>query len=99
MRPPRVFHPINSSVINAHLISRALDRKMIFDDLAKEKFRQLLGRQLAFPTKGMAIGGKAFLEQIFERRREFFGPRRIDGARKIQEVRWGGLMALRELRL
>ena len=42
MRPPRVFHPINSSVINAHLISRALDRKMIFDDLAKEKFRQLL---------------------------------------------------------
>jgi REP element-mobilizing transposase RayT len=48
MRPPRIFHPVNSSVINAHLISRALDRTMIFDDVAKEKFRQLLAQQLAF---------------------------------------------------
>jgi len=48
MRPPRIFQPYNSSVINAHLISRALDRTMIFDDLAKEKFRQILARQLAF---------------------------------------------------
>jgi hypothetical protein len=51
-----------------------------------------------FFTKGMAIGGKAFLEQIVERRREAVGSRRIVGARKIQGVRWGGLMALRELR-
>ena len=58
----------------------------------------LVKARLRHFTKGMAIGGKAFLEQIFERRREFFGPRRIDGARKIQGVRWGGLMALRDLR-
>jgi len=48
MRPPRIFHPVNSSVINAHLISRALERRMIFDDVAKDKFRQLLTQQLAF---------------------------------------------------
>ena len=39
MRPHRIFHSINSSVISAHLMSRALDRKMILDDIAKEKFR------------------------------------------------------------
>jgi hypothetical protein len=29
-------------VISAHLISRALDRRMILDDIAKETFRELL---------------------------------------------------------
>ena len=48
MRPHRIFQAVNSSVINVHLISRALDRQMIFDDKAKEKFRQLLAQQLAF---------------------------------------------------
>ena len=48
MRPPRNFQAAHSSVINTHLISRALDRKMIFDDVAKEKFRELLAKQCAF---------------------------------------------------
>jgi len=48
MRPPRNFQPAHSTVINTHLISRALDRKMIFDDVAKEKFRELLAKQCAF---------------------------------------------------
>jgi hypothetical protein len=30
------------------MISRSLDRKMILDDLAKEKFRELLVHQCAF---------------------------------------------------
>ena len=48
MRPLRIFHAVNSSLIVVHLISRALDRKMIFDDVAKDRFRQLLAQQLAF---------------------------------------------------
>jgi len=48
MRPPRNFQAAHSSVINTHLISRALDRRMIFDDVAKEKFRELLAKQCAF---------------------------------------------------
>jgi hypothetical protein len=48
MRPLRIFQPVNSSLINAHLISRALDRKMIFDDVAKEQFRHFLAQHLAF---------------------------------------------------
>jgi len=38
----QLFQAINSSVISAHLISRALDRRMILDDIAKETFRELL---------------------------------------------------------
>ena len=48
MRPPRIFQAINSSVISAHLMSRALDRRMILDDIAKEKLRELLAQQCAF---------------------------------------------------
>ena len=48
MRPYRIFQGINSSVISAHLISRALDRRMILDDIAKDKFRELLAQQCAF---------------------------------------------------
>jgi hypothetical protein len=35
---------------------------------------------------------------MFKARRNAFPPKRIDGARKIQDVRWGGLMAMRDLR-
>jgi len=49
-------------------------------------------------TEGLAIGSKAFVESVFEARRDVFPARRLDGARKIQGVRWGGLMALRDLR-
>ena len=49
-------------------------------------------------TEGMAIGGKAFIEGMFQARRTAFPLKRIDGARKIQGVRWGGLMAMRDLR-
>jgi hypothetical protein len=36
--------------------------------------------------------------RIFKARRNAFPPERIDGARKIQGVHWGGLMAMRDLR-
>ena len=49
-------------------------------------------------TEGMAIGSKTFIEAMFEARRNAFPPKRIDGARKIQGVRWGDLMAMRDLR-
>jgi hypothetical protein len=49
-------------------------------------------------TEGVAIGGKGFIEGIFQARRNTFPPQRIDGARKIQGVRWGGLMAMRDFR-
>lgn len=49
-------------------------------------------------TEGAAFGSRAFLEEVFEKRREKFGPTRKDGARPIHDVRWGELMSLRTLR-
>ena len=49
-------------------------------------------------TDGAAFGSRLFLEEVFQRRREKFGPTRKDGARPIRDVRWGELMSLRGLR-
>ena len=44
-------------------------------------------------SEGAAFGSRAFLEEVFQNRREKFGPTRKDGARPIGA--WGGLMSLR----
>jgi len=48
MRPPRILQSAFSSVTNVHLMSRVIDGRMIFDDVAKEKFRELVAKQVAF---------------------------------------------------
>jgi REP element-mobilizing transposase RayT len=58
----------------------------------------LVKMRLRHFTEGMAIGSKTFIEAMFKARRNAFPPKRVDGARKIQGVRWGGLMAMRDLR-
>ena len=58
----------------------------------------LVKMRLRHFTEGLAIGGKAFIEAMFQARRDSFPARRIDGARKIKGVCWGGLVAMRDLR-
>ena len=49
-------------------------------------------------TDGVAIGSKAFIEEVFQRYRPNFGPRRVDGARRIPPLSAGlRLMNLRDL--
>jgi len=50
-------------------------------------------------TDGMAIGGKAFVERVFNENRGLFGPKRKDGARKMRFGEWGGLRTIRSLRV
>jgi len=54
MRPIRIFHANSSPLISRHLMSRALDRTMIVDDIAKEKFREFLAQQCVFSQIGVA---------------------------------------------
>jgi hypothetical protein len=49
-------------------------------------------------TDGVAIGSKAFIENVFKERRDHFGPKRKDGARPIVEAETE-LCALRALRV
>ena len=59
---------------------------------------ELLRCQVRWFSDGVAIGSKSFVEGIFTRCREHFGPKRRTGARPVREDA-GGLHALRELRL
>jgi REP element-mobilizing transposase RayT len=58
---------------------------------------ELLRCQVRWFSDGVAIGSKGFVEGVFTRCREHFGPKRQIGARPVREDA-GGLHALRELR-
>jgi REP element-mobilizing transposase RayT len=58
----------------------------------------LVKMRLRHFTEGLAIGSRAFIEAVFAARRDAFPARRIDGARKMKGVRWGGLVSMRDLR-
>lgn len=59
---------------------------------------QLLRCRIRYFTDGVVIGTKAFVDAFFEEKREYFGPRRKSGARKMRGGDWGELRTLRDLR-
>ena len=60
---------------------------------------QLLRCRVRYFSDGVAIGSKAFVEDVFTERRECFGATRRDGARPIREAVDGSLFSLRALRV
>jgi REP element-mobilizing transposase RayT len=60
---------------------------------------ELLRCRVRYFSDGLALGSKAFLEEVFQRYRGHFGPRRLCGARPMRFGDWGGLCTLRDLRL
>ncbi len=58
----------------------------------------LVEARVRYFSDGVALGSKAYIEEVFRERREKFGAKRIDGARKMRAVDWGGLMNMRDLR-
>ena len=65
----------------------------------KLTLQQALRCRVRYFTDGMAVGGKAFVDGVFERNRLFFGPKRKDGARKMRFADWGDLRTARALRI
>jgi REP element-mobilizing transposase RayT len=61
--------------------------------------QEALRCRVRYFTDGMAIGGKAFVDGVFEANRRFFGPKRKDGARKMRLAEWGALRTARALRV
>ena len=49
-------------------------------------------------TDGAVLGRAAFVNEVFRRYREQFGPTREKGARRMREAEWGELRVLRDLR-
>jgi hypothetical protein len=60
---------------------------------------ELLLCRVRWFSDGVAIGSKGFVEGVFTKCRQHFGPKRKDGARKLREDAAGSLHALRELRI
>ena len=49
-------------------------------------------------SDGLAIGSKAFVNQVFKEYRDRFGEKRKSGARRLKGADWGGLCTARDLR-
>ena len=59
---------------------------------------QALHCRVRYFTDGVVLGGKAFVEEVFERNRQQFGVKRRRGARQLRNADFGGLCTMRDLR-
>ena len=60
---------------------------------------QALRCRVRYFTAGAVLGSQAFVDEFFERQRASFGKRRKSGGRRMKGAVWGGLRALRDLRM
>ena len=60
---------------------------------------EVLRLRVRHMSDGMVLGTKAFVNEVFTRHREKFGPKRKDGARPIRALACIGMTALRDLRV
>ena len=79
-----------------------LDRekiKEVLDQGGELSLGQVLRLRVRHMSDGMALGTRAFVEEVFALHRDKFGPRRKTGARPIRVLSSIGLNALRDLRV
>ena len=63
----------------------------------KLALHEALRCRVRYFTSGAVIGSRAFVDEVFERHRDRFGPARESGARKMRGADWGALTSLRDL--
>lgn len=88
--------------IAGHSAKRALDREEIRKVLCEGgqlSEAEILRLRVRHLTDGVILGSRAFVNEMFERYRSMFGPRRRDGARPIRGAPWNHLASLRDLRV
>ncbi|MFO1459213.1 MAG: transposase [Verrucomicrobiota bacterium] len=79
-----------------------LDREMILSELKRGgvlNLGQILRLRVRHMTDGVALGSRAFVNEVFLRHRHKFGARRRNGARRIRGIPMPDLRVLRDLRL
>jgi len=100
----------NGSIYRKHLFVRAgtgskgcaINRDKIQEVLEKGgklSKAELLHCKVRYLSNGVVLGGKAFVEDIFQKYRGEFGAKRKNGARKPRFGQWEGLCTMRDLRL
>lgn len=81
---------------------QAVERESIRTELARGgqlSVGEILRLRIRHFTDGVALGSKDFVNGVFARYRDRFGPRRRDGARPIRGAQLSGLRVLRDLRV
>jgi hypothetical protein len=68
------------------------------EEQARLPSMEMLGKRVRYFTDGLVVGNKDMLEEVFDKARTHFGPKRKTGARKMRGDDWGGLKAMRDLR-
>ena len=90
------------SAESGHSGKKTLDRETIrkaLRDGGRLSGAEVLRLRIRHLTDGVVLGSKEFVDAVFTRYRDRFGPRRKSGARPIRAVPLPGLMALRDLRV
>jgi len=59
---------------------------------------QLLRCRVRYFSDGLVLGGRLFVEEVYQATRSLFGGRRRSGPRPLRQGEWGGLCAIRDLR-
>jgi putative transposase len=73
--------------------------KAVIEQGGELSLGQVLRLRLRHMSDGVALGTKAFVNEVFALHREKFAAKRKDGARPIRALTSIGLMALRDLRV
>ncbi|MBB5034404.1 hypothetical protein [Prosthecobacter vanneervenii] len=60
--------------------------RAVLKERGKLSTAELVRLRVRYFTDGVALGSREFVEGLFEAQREFFGPRRKEGARRITEA-------------
>jgi len=71
--------------------------KEVLDSGGKLSYQELLRCRVRYFSDGMVLGSRGFVEDVFERRRSFFGAKRKTGARVMRGGDWGNLCVARDL--
>ncbi|MDA1044549.1 MAG: transposase [Verrucomicrobia bacterium] len=59
---------------------------------------ELLNCRVRYFSDGAILGSRTFVNDVFDRHRQFFSLRRKDGARPLRETAWGEIYSARRLR-
>jgi len=73
--------------------------KKVLDEGGELSRHDLLRCRVRYFTDGVVLGSREFVESVFARHRDLFGPKRRTGARRLRHGDWGGLCTVRDLRL
>ena len=65
----------------------------------KLSLAQALRCRVRYMTDGVVLGSKGFVNGFFASKREYFGKKRLEGARKLRGADWGEMRTLRDLRV